>query len=95
MQRYRAWLQIEIAQPLFFIALMMIAAAFTMRPARFRRAAPAILAAIFLGFMLYYVRNFAQILGENGQIPATLAAWTPPLAGILLALGLLLHNESG
>ena len=48
-----------------------------------------------LGFTLYFVRNFAQILGENGQIPILLAAWAPPVAAILLPLGLLLHLEDG
>jgi lipopolysaccharide export system permease protein len=41
------------------------------------------------------VRNFAQILGENGQIPVMLAAWGPPVATLLLPLGLLLHLEDG
>ena len=40
-------------------------------------------------------RNFAQVLGENGQIPVLLAVWAPPLAAIGLSLGLLLHLEDG
>jgi lipopolysaccharide export system permease protein len=48
-----------------------------------------------MGFGIYFVRNFAQILGENGQIPVSLAAWAPPVAAILMALGLLLHLEDG
>jgi len=48
-----------------------------------------------MGFGLYFIRSFAQILGENGQIPVLLAAWAPPVASILLALGLLLHSEDG
>jgi lipopolysaccharide export system permease protein len=54
-----------------------------------------VLTAVMLGFGLYFIRNFAQILGENGQIPVLLAAWAPPLAAIFLALGLLLHLEDG
>ena len=41
------------------------------------------------------IRNFAQILGENGEIPVMLAAWAPPVAGLLLATGILLHMEDG
>ena len=48
-----------------------------------------------LGFGLYYVRNFAQILGENGQLNPLLAAWVPPVAALLLALGLVLQMEEG
>ena len=36
--------------------------------------------------------NFAW---ESGQIPVLLAAWFPPLATVLLSLGLLLHMEDG
>ncbi len=66
-----------------------------MRHARFGRTGLAVLIAVMTGFALYYVRNFAQILGENGQIPVALAAWAPPVASVLLALGLLLHMEDG
>ena len=42
-----------------------------------------------------FLRNFAQALGETGQIPIALAAWSPPVAAVMLALGLLLHLEDG
>jgi len=54
-----------------------------------------VLLALALGFSLFFIRNFAQILGENGQIPVLLAAWGPPVAALLLPLGLLLHLEDG
>ena len=66
-----------------------------MRHTRFGGTGVAVLASVLLGFGLYFVRSFAQILGENGQIPVILAAWAPPVASILLALGLLLHAEDG
>ena len=43
--------------------------------------------AVLLGFGIYFIRNFAQILGENGQLNALAAAWVPPVASVLLALG--------
>lgn len=94
-RRHAVWLQMELAQPLFLAAMVLVAAAFTMRHARFGRTGLAVLIAVMTGFALYYVRNFAQILGENGQIPVSLAAWAPPVASVLLALGLLLHMEDG
>ena len=36
-----------------------------------------------------------QVLGENGQIPVAMAAWSPPLAATLASLALLLHLEDG
>ncbi len=94
-RRHNVWLQMELAKPLFLTAMVLVAAAFTMRHTRFGRTGLAVLASILLGFSLYYIRNFAQILGENGQIPIALAAWAPPVASVMLALGLLLHMEDG
>jgi lipopolysaccharide export system permease protein len=86
-RRYAVWLQMEMAQPLFLMALVLIAAAFTMRHVRMTNTGVSVLSAIMLGFSLHYIRNFAQVLGENGQIPIILAAWAPPVASFLLAFG--------
>lgn len=94
-RQHKVWLMMELASPLFLCAMVLIASAFTMRHTRFGRTGIAVLGAVLTGFALYYVRNFAQILGENGQITAALAAWAPPIASVLLALGLLLHMEDG
>ncbi|MFK7880604.1 LPS export ABC transporter permease LptG [Roseobacter sp.] len=94
-RQHRVWLQSELARPLFLMSMVLIASAFTMRHTRFGGTGIAVLAAVLLGFGLYFIRSFAQILGENGQIPIYLAAWAPPLAAVLLALGLLLHAEDG
>ena len=93
--RYAMWFQMELARPLFLIALVMVAAAFTMRHSRLANTGLSVLVAVMLGFTLHYIRNFAQILGENGQIPVLLAAWAPPLASLMLAIGILLHMEEG
>lgn len=94
-RRYAMWYQMELAQPLFLMALVLVAAAFTMRHVRTSNTGVAVLSAIMLGFSLHYIRNFAQVLGENGQLPIILAAWAPPVASFLLAYGILLHKEDG
>ncbi|WP_422049981.1 LPS export ABC transporter permease LptG [Shimia sp.] len=94
-RRHTVWLHMELAQPLFLMAMVLVGSAFTMRHTRFGNTGVAVLFAILVGFSLYFIRNFAQILGENGQIPVLLAAWAPPSASVLLALGLLLHMEDG
>jgi len=93
--RHQVWLQMELALPLFFVAMVMVVAGFTMRHTRFGRTGLMVLLALSFALSLYFLRSFAQVLGENGQIPVILAAWTPPVVGILLALGLLLHLEDG
>lgn len=93
--KHQVWVQVELARPLFLMAMVLVGAAFTMRHTRFGGTGVAVLTAVLLGFGLYFIRNFAQILGENGQIPVALAAWAPPVAAIMLTMGLLLHAEDG
>jgi lipopolysaccharide export system permease protein len=92
---HRVWYQMELAQPLLLVSMVLIAAGFTMRHARFGKTGVLVLMAILGGFFMFFLRNFAQVLGENGQIPITLAAWASPTAATLFALGLLLHLEEG
>ncbi|OAN65224.1 LPS export ABC transporter permease LptG [Rhodobacteraceae bacterium EhC02] len=94
-RRHLVWFQMELARPLFLTAMVLLGAAFTMRHARAGGTGIAVLSAVMLGFTLFYIRNFAQIMGENGQIPIMLAAWAPPVASVMLAMGLLLHMEDG
>ncbi|MEP1962939.1 LPS export ABC transporter permease LptG [Tateyamaria sp.] len=94
-RKHQVWLQAQLARPLFLIAMVLVAAAFTMRHTRFGGTGTAVLSAVLLGFSLYFIRSFAQILGENGQIPVLLSAWAAPIAAIWLGLGLLLRAEDG
>jgi lipopolysaccharide export system permease protein len=94
-RRHVVWLQMEMARPVFLLSMVLIGAAFTMRHSRMGGTGIAVLSAVMLGFSLYYVRNFAQILGENGQLNAMAAAWVPPVASVFLALGLILQREDG
>jgi lipopolysaccharide export system permease protein len=94
-RQHRVWFQTELAQPLFLAAMVMIGAGFTMRHTRFGRTGLMVLFALLMGFSAFFIRNFAQILGENGDIPISLAAWAPPAAAIMMSLGLLLHLEDG
>lgn len=94
-RRHLVFFQMELAKPLLLIAMVMIGAGFTMRHSRFGRTGIMVLAAVICGFGVYLLRNFAQILGENGEIPVMVAAWAPPIAAVLLAVALLLHLEDG
>ena len=92
---HRTFLHMELALPILLAAKVLVGAGFTMRHTRFGRTGSMVLMALGLGFTLYFIRNFAAILGENGQIPILLAAWGPPVAAVLLPAGLLLHLEDG
>jgi lipopolysaccharide export system permease protein len=94
-RKYQVWFQMELALPLLLVGMVLVAAGFTMRPARFGKTGQMVLMALLGGFLIFFLRSFAQVLGENGQIPIALAAWAPPVATAFLGLGLLLHLEDG
>ncbi|WP_103173134.1 LPS export ABC transporter permease LptG [Paracoccus sp. SY] len=93
--RHKVWLHMELARPFLMAAMVMIAAAFTMQHVRGRNTGGAVLLAFGAGIGLFFLRNLAQVLGDNGQVPPWLSGWTPPLVGGLLALTLILAREDG
>lgn len=92
---HRMGLHLALALPAVFLAMLLIGAALGMRHVRFVRTSLVVLIALGLGLGLQFLRDFAQVLGESGQIGPMLAAWSPPLAAILMALGLLFRLEDG
>lgn len=91
----RAALLAELSLPLMLAAMVMIGAVFCQRHLRGSGSGLALLLSVLAGFALFFFRNFAQVLGENGQIPLALAVLAPPVAAILLALAVILHLEDG
>jgi len=94
-RKYAVWMQMEFALPLMMAAMVLVGAGFTMRHARLGRSGLMVLVALAAGLGIFFLRNFAQVLGESGQIPILLAAWSPPVAAALLSVSLLLHLEDG
>ena len=94
-RNHQVWFQTQLALPLLMSAMVLIAAGFTMRHVRSGRTGIHVLFALLGGFSIFFLRNFGQVLGESGQVPVLVAAWSPPLAAALFALGLLLHLEDG
>lgn len=93
--RHRVWLQTELARPLMLAAMLVIAAAFTMRHMRGRSAGVLVLLSLAGGLALFFLANMAQVMGDNGLIPPMLAAWGPPVVALMFALGYLLAMEDG
>ena len=84
-----------IAEPLLLVAMVMIAAIFSLRLTRRGGTAVLMATGIVTGFGLYILTNLVHALGVGGSIPIPLAAWVP--AGVSLAFGLsaLMHLEDG
>lgn len=94
-RNHRVWMQSELARPLSFVAMVFIGAVFTLRHTRMGRTGLMVLYAVLSGFLVYFVSNLTQLMGQNGQLPILLAVWSPSIAAICLALALLLHIEDG
>ena len=81
--------------PLKLVAMVLIAAIFSLRPARSGGAGTLALYSIGAGFSLYILSEISTALGESGTAPVALAAWTPALVASLFAVGSLLQFEDG
>ena len=92
---HRMRLQMELALPVLLVGMMLLALATSIHHMRAGGAGIRALVTILAGFALFFLRNFAQVLGETGQIPVALAAWGLPVATFLLAVGVMLNLEEG
>ena len=93
--RHRLHFQSLLSLPLLAAAMALLAAAFSMRSSRRGGVAQMIGAGVAAGFALFVLDKVANEFGEAGTLPVYLAAWAPTIAGLLLALALLLHLEDG
>jgi lipopolysaccharide export system permease protein len=94
-ERYNIRFHDLCSTPLKLLAMVLIAAAFSMRPSRAGGALHLAVLSIFAGFLLYILAEISTALGETGLAPAALAAWTPAVVASLVAVTALLHLEDG
>ncbi|MCC5956681.1 MAG: LPS export ABC transporter permease LptG [Natronohydrobacter sp.] len=92
---HRMRLNMELALPVLLTGMMLLALALSIHHMRAGGAGIRALITILAGFSLFFLRNFAQVLGESGQIPVVLAAWGLPVATVLFAIGIMLNLEEG
>lgn len=93
--RHQLHFQSLLALPVLAVAMALLAAGFSMRPSRRGGVAQMIAAGVSAGFALFVIDKITGEFGEAGTLPVELAAWAPTVAGLLLALALLLHLEDG
>jgi lipopolysaccharide export system permease protein len=93
--RYQLQFQALLAKPVFFIAMVMIAAVVSLRVFRFGNISWMILSGIAGGFLLYVIMQIVGDLGATGFVHPVAAAWVPPLVTLALATALLLTTEDG
>ncbi|MEM6414074.1 MAG: LPS export ABC transporter permease LptG [Pseudomonadota bacterium] len=94
-ERYQLRFHELCATPLRLSAMVLIAALFCLKPVRSGGAFKLILAAVAVGFVLYFASEISRALGESQTAPIILAAWGPTLAALIAAATALLHMEEG
>ncbi|MBO1327267.1 LPS export ABC transporter permease LptG [Acetobacter suratthaniensis] len=93
--RHRIHFQSLLALPVLSGTMCLVAAGFSMRPSRHGGVARMIGSGVAAGFLLFTVSKVAEQFGKSGVLPPVLAAWVPAVAGLCLAITLLLHLEDG
>jgi len=93
--RHRIQFQSLLSLPVLALAMALLAAGFSMRHNRRGGVAQMLAGGVAAGFALFVVDRVSNEFGEAGSLPVLLAAWAPTVAGLLLALALLLHLEDG
>jgi len=93
--RYTLQYQTLLARPLLLAAMILIAAAVSLKVSRFGGLGKMILGGILAGFVLYVLSELAEDFGGAGIVPPLVAAWAPGIFGVLMGLTILLHQEDG
>ncbi|MCS6853957.1 MAG: LptF/LptG family permease, partial [Elioraea sp.] len=94
-QRHRLRFNMLLALPVLAATMALVAAGFAMRPARRGGAAVLVGSGVAAGFTLFVLTKVVGEFGIGGAVPVAVAAWTPTLVGLMLAVSLLLHLEDG
>ncbi len=92
---YRLRYQSLLARPLLLVAMVLIAASFSLRFFRFGGVARMLAGGAGAGFVLYVATKLVGDLGGAGLLSAPFAAWSPAVIGSLLGTLVLLHQEDG
>jgi lipopolysaccharide export system permease protein len=93
--RYRLQFHMLLASPLLFIAMVLIAAAFSLRFFRFGGIEKMVSGGVGAGFVLYVAVKFVGDLGGAGVLSPLAAAWSPAVVASLLGAFALLNQEDG
>lgn len=92
---YRLKYQALLARPLLLVAMVLIAASFSLRFFRFGGISTMVSGGVTAGFVLYVATKLVSDLGGAGLLSAPVAAWSPALVGSMLGTLVLLHQEDG
>ncbi len=93
--RHRLYWHSLLATPLLLIAMVLIAATFTIKQSIRTNSGYLVIGGVLTGFILYFISDLITALGFRQSIPIVLAAWAPSGICFLLGLAMVFHLEDG
>lgn len=93
--RHRLYWHKLLAQPAFYAAMVLLAAAFSLRQMRGGGTLTLVTGGIVSALVLFILKDVIMALGLSGAVPVLLAAWGPAGVTALLSMAALLHTEDG
>lgn len=93
--RHRMHFNKILATPFFLAGLMLVAAPFALRLARRGGTGLLLTGGVIAGFLVFFFSDIVYALGDSGEIPILLAAWSPPAIAASSGLAMLFYLEEG
>ena len=82
-----------LASPLWLCALSLLALSCMLTAPRHMHLMSRLLAGIFGGFFLYFLRDITQGMASSGSLPLMLAVWGPIILSLSIGMALMLQTE--
>jgi lipopolysaccharide export system permease protein len=92
---YRLQYQKLLARPFMLAAMVLLAAAFSLRFFRMGGVQKMVLGGVAAGFMLYIMSKLTDDLSKAELLPPMVAAWMPATIGAMTGFVALLYQEDG
>lgn len=92
---YRLRFQSLLALPLLLVAMVLIAASFSLKLSRMGGVGVLVLGGVGAGFVLYVASKLVSDLGGAGVLSTPVAAWSPAIVANMLGALTLLNREDG
>ncbi len=93
--RHRLHYDTLLSQPLLLCAMVLFAAAFSLRLPRRGGAMLMVTGGVLTGFVLFMATDIVKTLGMSETIPVLMAAWMPTGISLLIGVAVMLHLEDG
>ena len=93
--RHKLFFLTELSRPIFFTAMLLIAAMFLLgNESKYARSIK-IFMCLFIGFLLFSIQKIFESFALTEPVPLLLVAFGPSIFAILIFSGILLHIEDG